>query len=65
MRTTGSGPDGARLRALIVVLWRAGLRMRSTSPRPTLIDLAVPSSCAPGRAVGDARWAWTAGAGTS
>jgi integrase len=27
MRVTGSGPDGARLRALIVVLWRAGLRI--------------------------------------
>ncbi len=25
MRTAGEGPDGARLRALIVVLWRAGL----------------------------------------
>jgi integrase len=27
MRATGNGPDGARLRALIVVLWRAGLRI--------------------------------------
>jgi len=27
MRTAGEGPDGARLRALIVVLWRAGLRI--------------------------------------
>jgi site-specific recombinase XerD len=27
MRTGGAGPDGARLRALIVVLWRAGLRI--------------------------------------
>jgi site-specific recombinase XerD len=27
MRTAGAGPDGARLRALIVVLWRAGLRI--------------------------------------
>ncbi len=27
MRAAGSGPDGARLRALIVVLWRAGLRI--------------------------------------
>jgi site-specific recombinase XerD len=27
MRATGSGPDGARLRALIVLLWRAGLRI--------------------------------------
>lgn len=27
MRATGNGPDGARLRALIIVLWRAGLRI--------------------------------------
>jgi site-specific recombinase XerC len=27
MRTAGSGPNGARLRALIVILWRAGLRV--------------------------------------
>jgi integrase len=27
MRTAGAGPDGVRLRALIVVLWRAGLRI--------------------------------------
>jgi site-specific recombinase XerD len=28
MRATGGGADGARLRALIVLLWRAGLRIR-------------------------------------
>ena len=27
MRTAGAGPDGVRLRALIVLLWRAGLRI--------------------------------------
>ena len=27
MRTAGAGPDGVRLRGLIVVLWRAGLRI--------------------------------------
>jgi site-specific recombinase XerD len=27
MRTAGASPDGVRLRALIVVLWRAGLRI--------------------------------------
>ncbi len=26
-RAAGAGPDGVRLRALIVVLWRAGLRI--------------------------------------
>jgi site-specific recombinase XerC len=28
MRTAGAGADGVRLRALIVLLWRAGLRIR-------------------------------------
>lgn len=27
MRAAGDGPDGARLRALVVILWRAGLRI--------------------------------------
>jgi integrase len=27
MRAAGDGPDGARLRALVVMLWRAGLRI--------------------------------------
>jgi hypothetical protein len=27
MRAAGDGPDGVRLRALIVILWRAGLRI--------------------------------------
>lgn len=27
MRAAGDGPDGARLRALIVILWRVGLRI--------------------------------------
>jgi integrase len=27
MRAAGSGPDAARLRALVIVLWRAGLRI--------------------------------------
>src|SRR6266545_781680 len=27
MRAAGNGPAGARLRALIVILWRAGLRI--------------------------------------
>ena len=37
MHTAGAGPDGMRLRALIVVLWRAELRSakRSRSPSPT------------------------------
>jgi integrase len=27
MRAAGNGPDGVRLRGVIVVLWRAGLRI--------------------------------------
>jgi site-specific recombinase XerD len=27
LRVAGDGPDGARLRALIMILWRAGLRI--------------------------------------
>ena len=37
MRQAGDGPHGRRLRALIVVLWRAGLRIHCllyTSPSP-------------------------------
>jgi integrase len=30
MRAAGDGPDAARLRALIVILWRAGLRIGET-----------------------------------
>jgi hypothetical protein len=35
MRTIGDGADGARLRSLIILLWRAGLRI-------------MRSACAPG-----------------
>ena len=28
MRAAGDGPDGVRLRGVIVVLWRAGLRVQ-------------------------------------
>jgi site-specific recombinase XerD len=65
MRATGNGADGARLRALIVVLWRAGLRISEA------LDLAesdldrsrgavVVRSGKGGRRreVGMDRWAW-------
>jgi site-specific recombinase XerD len=66
MRQAGSGPDGARLRALIVILWRAGLRIGEA------LDLAEtdldPSRGAVlvrrgkggrRREVGMDRWAWS------
>ena len=47
MREAGSGPDGARLRALIVILWRAGLRIgkRSISLRPISTHPAARCWC--------------------
>ena len=32
MRTAGDGPEGVRLRGIIVVLWRAGLGSARHSP---------------------------------
>jgi hypothetical protein len=45
MRIAGDGVHGRRLRGLVVVLWRAGLRIdeRSRCARPTSIDAAVPA----------------------
>jgi integrase len=66
MRAAGSGADGARLRALVVILWRAGLRIGEA------LDLAEtdldPSRGAVlvrrgkggrRREVGMDRWAWS------
>jgi hypothetical protein len=45
MRAAGDRPHGRRLRGLVVILWRAGLRYRkrSHSPRPTSITAAAHS----------------------
>ena len=67
MRTAGNGADGARLRALIVILWRAGLRIGEA------LDLAETDLDASrgavlvrrGKAVVVARSGWTAGRGRS
>jgi hypothetical protein len=39
MRTVGDRADGHRLRALIVLLWRAGLRISEASDRELAADL--------------------------
>jgi integrase len=67
MRAAGDGPDGARLCALIVMLWRAGLRISEA------LDLAETDldrsrgACWLGeaRAGSAARSGWTAGLGIS
>jgi integrase len=65
MRAAGDRPDGARLRALIVLLWRAGLRIREALElAETDLDAArgaVVVRRGKGgrrREVGMDRWAW-------
>jgi site-specific recombinase XerD len=65
MRAAGNGPDGARLRALIIVLWRAGLRIsEALDLAETDLDRsrgAVLVRAGKGgrrREVGMDRWAW-------
>ena len=67
MRHAGDSIHGRRLRGLIVVLWRAGLRIqrRSRSPKPTSIRVAVRCSSAEARAAGAVRSGWTTGPGSS
>jgi hypothetical protein len=67
MRTAGDRAHGRRLRSLIVILWRAGLRSRkrSLSRKPISITAAVRCSFVAARADVVARSAWTRGAGRS
>ncbi len=65
MRAAGSGPDGVRLRALIVVLWRAGLRIgEALALAETDLDARRGSVLVrhgkgdKRREVGMDRWAW-------
>lgn len=66
MRRAGERPTGLRLRGLIVVLWRAGLRISEA------LALAE-GDLEPGRGAmlvrrgkgGRRRWRWTSGAGSS
>lgn len=54
MSAADSGPDGVRLRAIIVVLWRAGLRisevlaLNETDPHPARGSLVVRHHAARG-----------------
>ena len=49
MRAAGDGPDGVRLRGVIVVLWRAGLQVRATGRRvPITVNPLCPIQTATG-----------------
>jgi site-specific recombinase XerD len=65
MRAAGDGPDGSRLRALIVILWRAGLRVgEALDLAETDLDaargavLVRKGKGGRRREVGMDRWAW-------
>ena len=66
MRAAGDGPDGARLRGLIIVLWRAGLRIsEALALNETDLDsdrgalLVRHGKGDKRREVGMDRWAWS------
>jgi len=66
MRVAGDNPDGQRLRALIVVLWRAGLRIsEALALQESDLDndrgaiLVRHGKGGKRREVGMDRWAWT------
>src|SRR5688572_9014559 len=63
MRHTGDDRDGWRLRAMIVVLWRAGLRIRRRWRSPNTTSTRGAGRCwfAAARAGADARSGWTSG----
>jgi len=67
MRAAGDSQEGVRLRGVIVVLWRAGLRI-SEALALTESDLAAGAArlwSGTGRTASVARWGWTAGHGTT
>jgi hypothetical protein len=67
MRTAGSSVHGARVRALIVILWRAGLRINEalTLAETDLEPSRGRSWFVRGRAGSAANWGWTTGAGST
>lgn len=66
MRQAGPGRYAERTRALIAILWRAGLRISEAlaSPRPIWIRRPGRSSSAPARAGSAGRLEWTTGHGS-
>ena len=66
MRAAGDDAEGLTLRGVIIVLWRAGLRI-SEALALTESDLVTAGVwwCGAERVASVARWAWTAGRGTS
>ena len=67
MRTAGDGAHGQRLRGLIVVLWRAGLRIQEALAlgEVDLDPAAARFWFGAARAAAAARSAWTTGAGNN
>jgi integrase len=67
MGAVGDCPDGHRLRVLIVLLWRAGLRIsEALALHESDLDAAVARcSSDEGKAASGARSGWTAGHGNS
>ena len=65
MRAAGGGPDGVRLRAVIVVLWCAGLRISEALAlnEPTSTETAARCLSATAKAKSAGRSEWTAGRG--
>jgi hypothetical protein len=65
MRSAGDGTHGRRLRGLIVIMWRAGLRIQQALAlaEGDSIDAAVRSWSGAARADAVARSAWTRGDG--
>jgi len=65
LRTAGDTLHGHRLRGLIIVLWRAGLRISEALawPSPILTLVAERCSCAAAKADAVARSEWTIGPG--
>jgi site-specific recombinase XerD len=56
MRAAGDGPHSRRLRGLIVILWRAGLRVQEAlTPKPTSITAAARCLSVAARAVAAAK----------
>jgi hypothetical protein len=65
MRHASENAHGFRLQAMIVMLWRCGLRVQEALAlgEHDLTNSAGPCSCAGARADGGVRSAWTDGVG--